>query len=83
VVPLLYVLATIAAVYVIWTLAIGLTIKGMSPKDATLYFNEPYDLKSVNNAALGFFMISGVIAVTTAGVEAIIRRHRMRFCRWS
>ena len=73
----LYAVATIAAVYVIWTLAIGLTAKGMSPEDATLYFNEPYDLESVNNAALGFFMISGVLGLATAGVVALVRRHRM------
>ena len=78
-----YTIATIAAVYIIWTLAIGLTTEGMSTDDATLYFNEPYDLESVNNAALGFFMISGVIAVATAGVVALTRRRRMCACRWS
>jgi len=82
-VPRPYTIATIAAVYIIWTLAIGLTTKGMSTDDATLYFNEPYDLESVNNAALGFFMISGVIAVATAGVVALTRRRRMCACRWS
>jgi hypothetical protein len=79
----LYARATIASVYVIWTLAIGLKVKGMSPEDASLYFNEPYDLESVNDAALGYFIISGVLAAVTVGVIALVRyRRRVYACRW-